>query len=117
MSMPSATLDEATREDIASFFSELFGWVVWPNDKEPRSTSVPSDTGTRTPPVRIIDKKVTNYGSARGYDIDLITIYVGFILPMMIEVQYYKMTRGLTRSGPVSPPRAAGASPAGAASP
>jgi hypothetical protein len=48
--------------------------------------------------VRIIDKAVTHYGPnpgsrpelAEGSGVDLVSCYIGYILPMMVEIQYFR---------------------------
>jgi hypothetical protein len=48
--------------------------------------------------VRILEKKVTRYGTsadmapelAGSTGVDLINCYIGYILPMMVEIQYFR---------------------------
>jgi hypothetical protein len=48
--------------------------------------------------VRIIDKKVTRYSAdaslrpdlAESSGVDLVNCYIGYLLPMMVEIQYFR---------------------------
>jgi hypothetical protein len=55
--------------------------------------------GARDPRVRIVDKQVEDYGAVK-----LHSFYVGFLLPLLIEVQCFEWAKG---AGPDSLPEGA----------
>jgi hypothetical protein len=138
MSMP---LDEATREDIHGFYSEVFGWTPYSPEGEmgnplvmlmsdPRLFLfiVDEKEGMIAPPldhfgievfdedeldemlgkaktyqekdgrVRILEKKVEHHTAdaqarpdlADTKGVDLVNCYIGYLLPMMVEIQHFR---------------------------
>ena len=131
MSMPADALDEQGRNDIVSFYSEVFGWQEFPTETVDRKKLVMSaytydqfvfliadDPPMSGPPldhfgmgvatveeldefyekaqrykekddrVRIIDKKAEELPG-----LVLTSFYVGYLLPLMVEVQHYAWER------------------------
>jgi hypothetical protein len=138
MSIP---LDEATREDIHSFYNEVFGWTPYSPEGEmgnplvmlmsdPRLFLfiVDEKEGMIAPPldhfgievfdedeldemlgkaktyqekdsrVRILEKKVERHTAdaearpdlANTTGVDLVNCYIGYLLPMMVEIQHFR---------------------------
>ena len=127
ISVSADLLDEQGRQDIVSFYSEVFGWQELPTETVDRQKLVLSaysfdqfvfliaDETPLTAPrldhfgmgvasegeldefyakaqayrekddrVDIIDKKTEHHPG-----LDLTSFYVGYLLPMMVEVQYF----------------------------
>ena len=129
MSMPADSLDEAGRDDIIRFYSEVFGWREHPTMTEDRKRLVmgvhtydqfvfliADENPMKTPHadhfglsvdsldqlhevlarakafaesddrVDIVDYAVEDHGVLK-----LHSFYVRYLLPMMVEVQYFQL--------------------------